>query len=131
VYEAKVTSVHAVMGRPEQRCWVERETVERGGRSVAGGIIGGVIGGVLGHQIGKGTGQDIATAGGAVAGAAIGSSAGRGSTDRDVRRCETTQSGPPDYWDVTYRYRNTEHHVQMTQPPGDTVLVNRNGEPRQ
>ena len=131
VYEARVTSVHAVMGRPEQRCWVERESVDRGGRSVAGGIIGGVIGGVLGHQIGKGTGQDIATAGGAVAGAAIGSSAGRQSVDRDVRRCETTQSGPPDYWDVTYEYRNVEHHVQMSQPPGDTILVNRRGEPRQ
>lgn len=133
VYEARVTSVHAVMGRPEERCWVERETVDRGGgRSVAGGIIGGVIGGVLGHQIGRGTGQDIATAGGAVAGAAIGSSAGRnGSVDRDVRRCETTQSGPPDYWDVTYRYQNVEHHVQMSAPPGDTILVNRRGDPRQ
>jgi uncharacterized protein YcfJ len=132
VYEADVTSVRAVMGRPEQRCWVERERVDRGGRSVAGGIVGGVIGGILGHQIGKGTGQDIATAGGAVAGAAVGANAGRqGGYDRDVRHCETAQSGPPDYWDVSYRFRNTEHHVQMTEPPGDTILVNRQGEPRQ
>jgi uncharacterized protein YcfJ len=131
LYEARVTSVHAVMGRPEQHCWVERERVDGGGRSVAGGIVGGVIGGILGHQIGKGTGKDLATVGGAAAGAAIGANAGRGDYDRDVRRCETTQSGPPDYWDVSYRYRNVEHHVQMTQPPGDTILVNRQGEPRQ
>jgi len=132
VYEARVTSVRAVMGRPEQRCWIERERVDRGGRSVAGGIVGGVIGGILGHQIGSGSGKDLATVGGAAAGAAIGANAGRKEGyDRDVRHCETSQSGPPDYWDVTYRYRNTEHHVQMTEPPGDTILVNRQGEPRQ
>src|SRR4029077_10396516 len=63
VYEADVVSVHAVMGRPEQHCWVERERVDRGGGSVAGGIVGGVIGGILGHQIGKGNGKDLATVG--------------------------------------------------------------------
>jgi len=131
VYEARVTSVHAVMGRPEQRCWVERERVDGGGRSVAGGIVGGLIGGILGHQIGSGTGKDLATVGGAAAGAAVGANAGRQGQNRDVRHCETTQSGPPDYWDVSYRYRNVEHHVQMSQPPGDTILVNRQGEPRQ
>lgn len=132
VYEADVTSVHAVMGRPEEHCWIERERVDRGGASVAGGIVGGVIGGILGHQIGRGTGRDVATVGGAAAGAAIGANAGRQQgADRDVRHCEAAQSGPPDYWDVTYRYRGVEHHVQMTQPPGDTILVNRDGEPRQ
>jgi uncharacterized protein YcfJ len=131
VYEADVTSVRAVMGRPEQRCWIERERVDRGGGGVAGGIVGGVIGGILGHQIGRGTGRDVATVGGAAAGAAIGANAGKQGYDRDVRHCETAQSGPPDYWDVSYRFRNVEHHIQMTQPPGDTILVNRQGEPRQ
>jgi uncharacterized protein YcfJ len=135
IYEAPVTSVRAVMGRPENRCWVEREQVDRdrGKPNVAGGIIGGVIGGILGHQIGSGTGQDIATAGGAVAGAAVGANVGRGggsSYDRDVRRCETVQSGTPDYWDVTYRYRGVEHRVQMSSPPGSTISVNNRGEPR-
>ena len=133
VYEAPVTSVRAVMGRPESRCWVERGEVERRDRpNIAGGVIGGVIGGILGHQIGDGTGQDIATAGGAVAGAAIGANVGRDRVDgRDVRRCESVQDGAPEYWDVTYEFRNREHRVQMSSPPGRTVLVNRQGEPRE
>ena len=134
VYEAPVTSVRAVMGRPEQRCWVEREQVEsRGGRNVGGGIVGGIIGGVLGHQIGGGRGKDLATVGGAVAGAAIGSNQGRGSSDesRDVRHCEAAVEGAPEYWEVDYRFRNVDHHIQMSAPPGERIYVNRNGEPRQ
>jgi uncharacterized protein YcfJ len=136
VYEAPVTSVRAVLGSAEQRCWVEREQVDsrRGDRNVGGGIVGALIGGVIGHQIGSGRGQSVATVGGAVAGAAIGSNQGRGTvggSDRDVRRCETTSDGTPEYWDVTYNYRNVEHRVQMTAPPGRTIYVNRNGEPRQ
>ncbi len=40
VYEARVTTVHAVVGRPEQRCWMERGQIEqdRGGPNVAGGV---------------------------------------------------------------------------------------------
>ena len=132
VYEARVTSVRAVMGQSTQRCWVERGQIEqRGGGNVAGGLIGGIIGGVLGHQIGNGNG--IATAGGAVAGAAIGANAGRGREEygADVRRCESSQTGTPEYWDVRYTYRNTEHRIQMSAPPGRTVYVNRQGEPRQ
>jgi uncharacterized protein YcfJ len=135
VYEAQVNSVRAVMGQSEQHCWVDREQVNtsRGSPSIAGGVIGGVIGGVLGHQIGRGTGKDIATVGGAVAGAAIGANAGRdrNTDDRDVRRCETVQSGQPDYWDVSYTYRNVDHRIQMSAPPGRTIYVNRDGEPRQ
>ena len=33
LYQAPVTSVHAVVGPPEQRCWVERERGLRRGRS--------------------------------------------------------------------------------------------------
>lgn len=131
VYEARVTSVRAVMGEPEHRCWVEREEVERrGGPSVAGGIIGGVIGGVLGHQIGNG--KDIATAGGAVAGAAVGANVNRGRNEdtRDVERCETVD-GTPQYWDVRYEFRGVEHRAQMSAPPGRTLYVNSDGEPRQ
>src|ERR1700687_2107425 len=81
LYDAQVTSVRAVVGPPEQRCWVEREQVyqdNRGNANVPGAIVGAVIGGVLGHQVGGGRGRDVATAGGAVAGAAIGSNVGRG-----------------------------------------------------
>ena len=136
VYDAEVSSVRAVMGQSEQRCWVEREQVDngRGGPSVAGGVIGGIIGGVLGHQIGRGAGNDVATIGGAVAGAAIGANAGRDRNsgyDRDVRRCETVQDGTPAYWEVNYEFRNVEHRIQMSAPPGRTIRVNRDGEPRQ
>ena len=137
VFEAPVTSVRAVMGEPEQRCWVERQQVTEGGRgdrNVGGAVLGGIIGGVLGHQVGGGRGKDVATAGGAVAGALIGSNAGRGdgvTYDKDVERCRTVASGTPAYWDVTYNYRGTDHRIQMSAAPGATIAVNRNGEPRQ
>ena len=134
-YQVPVTSVHAVVGPPEQRCWVERQQVvqDRGGPNIPGAIVGGVLGGVLGHQIGSGRGNDVATAGGAVAGAAIGANVNRGGTepyDRDVQRCETVPtSAQPDYWDVTYDFRGVHHRVQLRAPPGPTLTVNDNGVP--
>ena len=137
-YEARVTSVRAVFGPPEQRCWIEQERVVEGGYggdiNVPGAIAGAVIGGILGHQIGGGRGQDIATAGGAVGGAALGANVGRSNSrqvvTRDVQRCRNVSSGRPEYWDVTYYYRGIEHRAQMTAPPGPTIRVNREGEPR-
>ena len=130
LYEANVTSVRAIVGQAEQRCWIEREQV--GNSNVPGAILGGIIGGVLGHQVGGGRGNDIATAGGAVAGAAIGSNAGRdGGYGQNVQRCtETSNRGQPTYWDVTYTFRGQEHRMQMVSPPGRTITVNRDGEPR-
>jgi len=137
LYEANVTSVRAVVGPPEQRCWVEREQVvqERGNANVPGAIAGAVIGGILGHQIGGGRGQDLATAGGAVAGAVVGGNVGRDSgaqvSTQDVQRCASAPSqARPDYWDVTYTFRGQEHRMQTTAPPGPTVIVNERGEPR-
>ena len=138
LYLADVTSVRAVVGTPDQRCWVEREQVtqERGGSNVGAGVIGAVIGGILGHQIGDGRGRDLATVGGAVAGGAVGATAGRNTnqqppTARDLQRCETVPAQTqPALWDVTYNFRGQDHRVQMTSPPGATVTVNRNGEPR-
>jgi uncharacterized protein YcfJ len=138
LYEATVTEVRAVVGPPERRCWMERQEVvdgPRGEPNVGGAIVGGIIGGVLGHQIGGGRGKDAATAGGAIAGAAIGSNVGRDggpatAYSRDVRRCERGVSGRPEYWDVTYNFRGMNHHVQLSSPPGPTITVNGNGEPR-
>lgn len=133
LFEADVTSVRAVIGRSEQRCWIEREQVgQSGNTNVPGAILGAVIGGVLGHQIGGGRGQDIATAGGAVAGAAFGSNTGAGrGYSQDVQRCEdASNQGQPTYWDVTYNFRGQEHRMQMSYPPGRTITVNRQGEPR-
>ncbi len=136
LYQANVTSVHAVVGTPEQRCWVEREQVaqNQSGPNMPGAIVGGIIGGILGHQVGGGTGKDIATVGGAVAGAAVGSSVGNAqqASTRDVQRCENVPSqARPQYWDVTYNFRGQEHRIQMTTPPGSSVTVNEQGEPRQ
>ena len=137
LYEVPVTSVRAVVGPPEQRCWIEREQVvndNRGGPNVGGAIAGAVIGGVLGHQIGSGRGNDIATAGGAVAGAAIGANVDRGGQavyGRDVQRCASApRDARPDYWEVTYNFRGLEHRVQLSAPPGPTITVDREGEPR-
>ena len=139
MYEAKVTSVRAVVGTPEQRCWIDKEQVpqDRSNVSIPGAIIGAVIGGVLGHQVGSGRGNDAATVGGAVAGGALGSQVGRitgqqGQVQtRDVQRCENVPGqARPDYWDVTYEFRGQEHRAQRTTPPGPTVRVNERGEPR-
>lgn len=135
LYQAPVTSVHAVMGPPEQRCWVEQQQVvdNRGSPNVGGAIIGGILGGVLGHQIGGGVGRDVATAGGAVAGVAIGSNVGRSptTTTQNVQHCDTVPSqGPPAFWDVTYNFQGVEHRVQLSAQPGPTITVNANGEPR-
>jgi len=137
LYEAPVTSVRAVVGPPQQRCWVERQVVDTGssGINVPGAIVGGVVGGILGHQIGSGRGQDLATGIGAVGGAVVGANVGRDAAGtvytQDVQRCENISTGVPlDYWDVTYTFRGYEHHVQTTSPPGRTILVNAQGEPR-
>ena len=134
LYEANVTSVHAVVGPPEQRCWVEREQVQdRSGPNVGGAVVGALIGGVLGHQIGNGRGNDVATAGGAVAGAVVGSNVGRdgGTQQQDVQHCSSAPGqARTEYWDVTYEFHGQEHRMQMTAPPGRTVTVNEHGEPR-
>ena len=100
LFEAEVVGVRAVYGRPEQRCWVERESVRDD--VIIRGPGGAVIGGFLGHQPGS----------------------------VEVRRCATNQMGPPQYWDVTYRFRGVERSVQMSRQPGATITVNSEGEPR-
>lgn len=138
LYQAPVMSVRAVMGEPQQRCWLEREEVVQAPRpsNVPGAIVGGILGGILGHQIGSGSGRDLARIGGAVAGAAIGSGIG---SDRypdtpltqDVQRCASIPgSAVPAYWDVTYIFQDITHRLQLTDPPGRTIWVNAQGEPR-
>jgi uncharacterized protein YcfJ len=135
IYEANVTSVRAVVGQAGQRCWVEREQVQqRGDANVPGAVVGAVLGGILGHQVGSGRGNDAATVGGAVVGGVVGANVGRDSGEqysRDVQRCNAAPSqSRADYWDVTYSFRGQEHHAQMSAPPGRTLTVNAEGEPR-
>ena len=137
VFEADVTSVRAVVGAPEQRCWVEQQQVTQPAKSnVGGAVVGALIGGILGHQVGGGRGKDLATVGGVIAGGAIGAQAGRGGnttqeTTQSVQRCTTVPNDArPVLWDVGYTFRGKDHQVQMTNPPGATIPVNRLGEPR-
>jgi uncharacterized protein YcfJ len=135
IYDVPVTSVRAIVGPPNQRCWVERQQVAPAGQpNVGGAVVGGLIGGILGHQIGGGSGRDAATAGGVIAGAAIGANTGGGSTSgggyQDVQRCQNVGNVTPAYYDVTYVWRGVEHHVQMSAPPGPRIMVNESGEPR-
>lgn len=137
LYQANVTSVHAVVGPPERRCWIQREQAiqERSDTKIPGALVGALLGGILGHQVGSGRGQDIATAGGVVAGAVIGSEVGRNSSMKPPeQKVEKCVSGPsravPIYWDVIYSFRGIDHRIQTTSPPGETLTVNRRGEPR-
>ena len=138
LYEARVTSVRAVVGTPEQRCWVEREEVaqDHGNANVPGAIAGAIIGGILGHQVGGGRGKDLATAGGAIAGAAVGANVRRDNNGQpvytqNVQRCANVpRDVRADYWDVTYNFRGEEYRMQTTTAPGPTVTVNGQGEPR-
>lgn len=138
LYEANVVSSRAIVGRAEERCWVERENVtqERSSANVPAAIAGAMIGGILGHQVGGGSGKDLATVGGLVVGAAVGAKIGRDdggqrSHVQEVERCATVSNRRPEYWDVTYYFRGVEHHVQMTSAPGNTVTINEQGEPRE
>jgi uncharacterized protein YcfJ/predicted pyridoxine 5'-phosphate oxidase superfamily flavin-nucleotide-binding protein len=138
LYQANVSSVRAVVGKPEQRCWIEQQQVpqEQINNAVPGGIGGALLGGILGHQVGGGSGRDMATVLGAVGGAVVGSQVGKNygkqaPQTQGVKRCTTKPaSTKPDYWDVTYRFRGQEHRVQMANEPGATVTVNQAGEPR-
>lgn len=138
LYSVEVQTVRAIAGNSGQRCWMERGEVvpARPAANVPGAIVGGVIGGILGHQIGGGSGRDIATVGGVVAGAAIGSHVGRDrygnpAPMQDVQRCASDPGArTADYWEVSYVFRGVTHTVQMTSPPGRSITVNGNGEPR-
>lgn len=140
LFEAQVSSVRAVMGPPEQRCWIERESLapQQDRNNVPGAIAGALLGGILGHQVGGGSGRDIATVGGVVAGAAVGSRVGNNSRpdpnapSRNVQRCEeVNNSAQIAHYEVNYSFRGQTHQIQTLTPPGATVTVNRLGEPRQ
>ncbi|WKB55822.1 beta/gamma crystallin-related protein [Eleftheria terrae] len=126
--QVPVDSVRAVYARPEERCWVERSP-SRPSR-LAGAVVGGLIGGILGHQVGDGSGRDLATAGGAVAGAVIGSRIARDDEPPTTRCTTAPPRQEPEYYEVSYRFEGVPHQVQSTLPPGPTLLVNGQGEPR-
>ena len=110
LFEANVTSVRAILGPPERRCWMDREQVSQGSNAnVPGAIAGAILGGVIGHHVGRDA-QGY---------------------NRDIERCADVRGqNRPDHWDVTYHFRGQEHRIQTTTPPGPTITVNAQGEPR-
>jgi uncharacterized protein YcfJ len=66
-----------------------------------------------------------------VVGANVGRDSSGAAYTQDVQRCANVSSAAGlDYWDVTYNFGGYEHRVQTTTPPGATILVNAQGEPR-
>ena len=132
VESVPIESVHVVYAAPQmqQQCWVEQSAAPANART-GGAIVGGLLGGILGHQIGDGN-RNGATIAGAVGGAVIGSQIARGADQpQAVTRCNAVPVNQgPDHYDVSYWYHGVRHHVQTTQPPGPTIIVNENGEPR-
>jgi uncharacterized protein YcfJ len=125
-----IESVHVVYSAPQQQCWVEQSAAPANART-GGALVGGLIGGIIGHQVGDNGHREGSTAGGAIAGAVIGSQLARGAEQpQAVTRCTSVPSQAPDHYDVSYWYHGVRHHVQTTLPPGQTILVNRDGEPR-
>jgi hypothetical protein len=104
LYQAKVTSVRAVVGPAEQRCWIEREQVSQ---AQGGNDLPSALAAILGYQV-----------------------AGGEPVYQDVQRCASVPSQRPDHYDVTYYFEGQEHRIQMSAPPGPTVTVNGKGEPR-
>ena len=149
-YTEQVTSYdERRVRRPVQEVYVSDSRPNSG----AGTLLGAIIGGVVGHQFGNSTaGRDHGTVAGAVVGGLIGNSVERDNgynsgyrrassydyaqieqvpVTRDVQRCDTVPSqAAPASWDVTYNFRGQDHRIQMANPPGPTVTVNRQGEPR-
>lgn len=100
--EVPVTSVRAIMGPPNQRCWVERQAAPAPADQNA--AIAGAVLGILGYQT--------------------------GAAPRDVQRCTEVQ-GAPAHYEVTYNYQGSPRTVQMAAPPANNrVIVNQRGEPR-
>jgi uncharacterized protein YcfJ len=114
LFDANVVSARAVVGTPAQRCWIEREQLGQQPQvnaSPQDAAIAAVIGGIMGHQAGRASTPAVVA--------------------QDVRRCDGNPAqATPSYWDVTYEFRGQQHRMQMATPPGRTVTVNRNGEPR-
>ena len=135
LYTADVVAVRAVMGPPEQRCWVEQQQVvtnsgpERAGRDHRRRIgrrarppdwqrswqrrrHGSGRGRRRGHRRQREQGRQ---------------------PGRYAERAKCTSvpgSAQPQYWDVTYVFRGVQHRAQLNFAPGATITVNANGEPR-
>lgn len=95
-------------------------------RSISEAIVGRTISGVRALT---NTAPSV-RAGCGVVGAIVGRSDGEGKFE-DVQRCAAVPAQTrPEFWDVTYNFRDQEYRMQATTPPGPTVTVNDRGKPR-
>lgn len=100
IHEAPITSVRAVNGPQQERCWIERQPGYQSGSSDVGDAIAGAI-------LGRITGD----------------------YEREVQRCERVAGGP-ERWEVTYSFRGMERRALLNaRPTGRTLAVNESGEP--
>jgi len=122
------------VSRPVRECWDEPVYHTRSHKSAGGMLAGGLIGGIVGHQFGHGRGNKVATAVGTLIGAKIGHDAINGHVRNDsgtvVRyeeHCKTrhqvSYEHVVDGYDVTYRYRGKQYHLEMPYDPGKRIKM--------
>ena len=97
LFEVPVTSVRAIGGPPEQRCWMERQQVaepERRDLNVPGAIIGGVLGGIIGHQLGGGAARRSRPSAARSAAARSAPTSTGSATMSPAKRCVAARTAP-------------------------------------
>jgi len=98
--EVPLTSVRAIMGPANQRCWVERQQVPMDqNAAVAGAVMG-----VLGYQVGPAT--------------------------QNVQRCATVQGAPAHYEVTYNFRGSARTAQMAAPPANNRIIVNQQGEPR-
>lgn len=128
---AEVISARAVYDLPEERCWIDQaqlESVLHGRTPPRQGAPW--IEGLLSHQVGH---LEVQVPGGGAAGNPAAAAAlvnARRDNLQVMKRCTSIPGQSEEYWDVIYTYRGVQHRVQSLYPPGRTIPVNENGDPR-
>ena len=98
--EVPVTSVRAIMGPPNQRCWVERQAAPVDQNAA----IAGAVMGIMGYQVGQ--------------------------PSQTVQRCTTVQGAPAHYEVTYNFRGSPRTVQMATPPANNRVVVNQQGEPR-
>jgi uncharacterized protein YcfJ len=124
------------VSRPLRECRdVPVYHTHRQGQESAGAMLaGGLIGGIIGHQFGDGRVNRVATVVGTLVGAKIGQDVGNGSAGSEhetlvgyEEHCQIRQQlsyeEVVDGYDVTYRYRGRDYHVEMPYDPGKRIKM--------
>lgn len=98
--EVAVTDVRAIMGPPNQRCWVERQAAPQ----QSGDATSAMIAGILGYETGRPT--------------------------QDVQRCRTVEGPPAHYEVSYNFRGTTRRVQMAAPPANNRIVVNERGEPR-